>query len=51
MQRLPADRAIEQVKPDLGKSYPLVIGGREVHAASQFDEAIDRLAAFFEVGV
>jgi len=32
------DRAIEQVKSDFGKSYPLVIGGREVRAASQFDD-------------
>src|SRR6516225_1987558 len=32
------DVAIEQVKTTFGKSYPLVIGGREVRAASEFDD-------------
>ncbi len=33
------DRAIAQVKPTFGKSYPLVIGGQEVKASSEFDDA------------
>ena len=32
------DRAIEQVKSTFGKSYPLMIGGREVRAAAEFDD-------------
>jgi 1-pyrroline-5-carboxylate dehydrogenase len=32
------DLAIEQVKSTFGRSYPLVIGGREVRAASEFDD-------------
>ena len=32
------DRAIDRVKTDFGKSYPLVIGGREVRSSSQFDD-------------
>ena len=32
------DTAIEQVKSTFGKSYPLVIGGKEVKAASEFDD-------------
>ena len=29
------DRAIEQVKPTFGRSYPLMIGGRAVTAAQR----------------
>ena len=32
------DRAIDQVASTFGKSYPLVIGGREVRAATEFDD-------------
>jgi 1-pyrroline-5-carboxylate dehydrogenase len=32
------DAAIEKVKPTFGRSYPLVIGGREARAASEFDD-------------
>jgi 1-pyrroline-5-carboxylate dehydrogenase len=32
------DAAITQVKTTFGKSYPLYIGGREVRAASEFDD-------------
>ena len=32
------DAAIERVKGSFGRSYPLVIGGREVRAASEFDD-------------
>ena len=32
------DAAIESVKASFGRSYPLVIGGREVRAASEFDD-------------
>ena len=32
------DLAIERVKADFGKSYPLVIGGREVRASREFDD-------------
>ena len=32
------DGAIERVKRPFGKSYPLMIGGREVRAASEFDD-------------
>jgi len=32
------DTAIAQVKSTFGKSYPLVIGGKEVKAASEFDD-------------
>src|SRR5437763_13243601 len=32
------DTAIERVKSTFGKSYPLYIGGREVRAASEFDD-------------
>jgi 1-pyrroline-5-carboxylate dehydrogenase len=32
------DAAIESVKKTFGKSYPLVINGREVHAANEFDD-------------
>ncbi len=32
------DRAIEQVQSTFGRSYPLVIGGREVRAAAEFDD-------------
>ena len=32
------DAAIAQVKTTFGKSYPLYIGGREVRAASEFDD-------------
>jgi 1-pyrroline-5-carboxylate dehydrogenase len=32
------DRAIEQVKTTFGRSYPLLIGGREVRAASEFED-------------
>ena len=32
------DAAIERVKPTLGRSYPLMIGGREVKASAEFDE-------------
>src|SRR5437763_10621357 len=31
------DTAIERVKSTFGRSYPLMIGGREVRAASEFD--------------
>jgi len=38
------DAAIDRVKTSFGRSYPLVIGGREVKAASEFDDRspIDR---------
>src|SRR3954471_4294803 len=38
------DAAIAGVKTSFGRSYPLVIGGREVKAASEFDDRspIDR---------
>jgi 1-pyrroline-5-carboxylate dehydrogenase len=32
------DQAIERVKATFGKSYPLIVGGREVLAASEFDD-------------
>jgi len=32
------DGAIERVKSSFGKSYPLMIGGREVRASSEFDD-------------
>src|SRR5438874_13766732 len=32
------DTAIERVKSTFGRSYPLVIGGREVRATSEFDD-------------
>lgn len=32
------DAAIERVKSSFGASYPLVIGGREVRASSEFDD-------------
>ncbi len=32
------DVAIERVKSTFGRSYPLVIGGRDVRAASEFDD-------------
>ena len=32
------DAAIERVKTSFGRSYPLVIGGREVRAASEFED-------------
>jgi len=32
------DQAIERVKATFGKSYPLIVGGREVLAASDFDD-------------
>jgi 1-pyrroline-5-carboxylate dehydrogenase len=32
------DLAIEQAKASFGRSYPLVIGGREVRAAGEFDD-------------
>ena len=32
------DLAIERVKSSFGRSYPLVIGGRDVRAASEFDD-------------
>src|SRR5882757_5625351 len=32
------DAAIARVKTSFGRSYPLVIGGREVRAASEFDD-------------
>src|SRR5213082_173577 len=32
------DTAIERVKSTFGRSYPLVIGGRDVRAASEFDD-------------
>jgi 1-pyrroline-5-carboxylate dehydrogenase len=32
------DAAIERVKKTFGKSYPMVVGGREVRASSEFDD-------------
>src|SRR6185503_8771411 len=32
------DRAIEQAPSTFGRSHPLVIGGREVRAAAEFDD-------------
>src|SRR5437773_12339432 len=32
------DEAIERVKASFGKSYPLIVGGREVRAAAEFDD-------------
>jgi 1-pyrroline-5-carboxylate dehydrogenase len=32
------DHAIEQVRASFGRSYPLLIGGREVRAAKEFDD-------------
>jgi 1-pyrroline-5-carboxylate dehydrogenase len=32
------DRAIEQVESTFGRSYPLVIGGREVRSSREFDD-------------
>src|SRR5581483_745012 len=32
------DAAIEKVKGTFGRSYPMMIGGREVRAASEFDD-------------
>src|ERR1700751_6114633 len=32
------DGAIERVKTRFGKSYPMMIGGREVRASSEFDD-------------
>jgi 1-pyrroline-5-carboxylate dehydrogenase len=32
------DRAIERVRTSFGRSYPLMIGGREVHAAGEFED-------------
>src|SRR6266705_6576624 len=32
------DSAIERVTSAFGKSYPMMIGGREVRAASEFDD-------------
>ena len=32
------DRAIEEVKSTFGKSYPLIINGREVKASSELDD-------------
>jgi 1-pyrroline-5-carboxylate dehydrogenase len=32
------DAAIEQVKPGFGRSYPLIIGGKEARGASEFDD-------------
>src|SRR5712692_8542518 len=32
------DAAIERVKASFGRTYPLVVGGREVRAASEFDD-------------
>jgi 1-pyrroline-5-carboxylate dehydrogenase len=32
------DRAIETVSGSFGKRYPLVVGGREIHAANEFDD-------------
>src|SRR6202521_5309860 len=32
------DRAIEEVRPTFPRSYPLMIGGREVRAAAEFDD-------------
>src|ERR1700674_954019 len=32
------DRAIEEVRPTFPRSYPLMIGGREVRAAVEFDD-------------
>ena len=33
------DAAIERVKARFGKSYPMIIGGREVRASSEFDDS------------
>ena len=32
------DAAIERVQPTFGRSYPLIIDGREVHGGSEFDD-------------
>ena|SRR5256885_13508341 len=32
------DGAIETVKTSFGRSYPLVIGGRDIRATSEFDD-------------
>ena len=32
------DRAIELVQATFGQSYPLIVGGRDVRAASEFDD-------------
>ena len=32
------DQAIERVKATFGRSYPLIVGGRDVRAASEFDD-------------
>jgi 1-pyrroline-5-carboxylate dehydrogenase len=32
------DRAIESVRASFGRSYPLIIGGREVRAAAEFED-------------
>src|SRR5206468_8808792 len=32
------DGAIEQVKSAFGKSYPLIIGGKEARASAEFDD-------------
>jgi len=32
------DRAIEEVRSSFGRDYPLIVGGREVKAASRFDD-------------
>ena len=32
------DRAIDRVRASFGRSYPLMIGGREARAASEFDD-------------
>src|ERR1041385_8460293 len=32
------DRAIESVRESFGRSYPLIVGGREVRAANEFDD-------------
>src|SRR6266516_5970917 len=32
------DAAIDKVKSTFGRSYPLIVGGREARAASEFDD-------------
>src|ERR1043165_3137381 len=32
------DRAIESVRGSFGRSFPLIIGGREVRAAAEFED-------------
>ena len=31
------DQAIDSVKKDFGKSYPMIIGGKEIYSENQFD--------------